>query len=142
MDFDTLGFCFLGHNGRRKFPVEKNAAKRVLVVDDDLDTAQSMVRLIRLMGHEAEFAINGIAALGIAQRFTPDVVLLDIGLPDSRGWEVARQLRRVPALKETRILAITGRTQLDDVRKSLEAGCDEHLRKPLSPDALERLLAS
>ena len=122
--------------------MEKSTAKRVLVVDDDLDTAQSMVRLIRLMGHEVEFAINGIAALGIAQRFLPDVVLLDIGLPDSRGWEVARQLRRVPALKNTRILAITGRTQLDDVKKSLEAGCDEHFRKPLSPDALEKLLAS
>jgi CheY-like chemotaxis protein len=115
--------------------------KKVLVVDDDLDTAQSMVRLIRLMGHEVEFAINGIAALGIAQRFKPDIVLLDIGLPDSRGWEVARQLRRIPALEQVRILAITGRTAYDDARRSLEAGCDQHLSKPLGPDELERLLA-
>jgi CheY-like chemotaxis protein len=114
--------------------------KRVLVVEDDLDTAQSMVRLIRLMGHDVEFAINGIAALGIAQRFVPNIVLLDIGLPDSRGWEVARQLRRIPDLKAVRIMAITGRTSLDDARTSLDAGCDEHLRKPLSPADLERLL--
>ena len=121
-----------------KYP---EAAKRVLVVDDDLDTAQSMVRLLRLMGHEVEFAINGIAALGIAQRFLPQVVLLDIGLPDSRGWDVARQLRRIPDLAGARILAITGRTSLDDARRSLDSGCDEHLRKPLSPDELERLVA-
>jgi CheY-like chemotaxis protein len=121
-----------------KYP---EAAKRVLVVDDDLDTAHSMVRLLRLMGHEVEFAINGIAALGIAQRFLPQVVLLDIGLPDSRGWDVARQLRRIPGLVDARILAITGRTSLDDARRSLDSGCDEHLRKPLSPDELERLVA-
>ncbi len=118
-----------------------SAPKRVLVVDDDLDTAHSMVRLVRLMGHECEFAINGIAALGIARRFKPEVVLLDIGLPDSRGWEVARQLRRIPELEGMRILAITGRTAYDDARRSLEAGCDQHLSKPLGPDELERLLA-
>jgi CheY-like chemotaxis protein len=123
-------------------PVQKNPVpKRVLVVDDDLDTAHSMVRLIRLMGHECEFAINGIAALGIARRFKPDVVLLDIGLPDSRGWEVARQLRRMPELEATRILAVTGNTAFDDARRSLEAGCEQHFSKPMSPDELERLLA-
>ena len=114
--------------------------KRVLVVDDDLDTAHSTVRLVRLMGHEAEFAINGIAALAVAQRFRPQVVVLDIGLPDSHGWEVARQLRKDPELSSAKIIALTGRSQLDDAKRSKEAGCDEHLRKPLDPATLEKLL--
>jgi two-component system CheB/CheR fusion protein len=114
--------------------------KRVLVVDDDLDTAHSTVRLVRLMGHEAEFAINGIAALAVAQRFRPQVIVLDIGLPDSHGWEVARQLRKDPQLNSARIIALTGRSQLDDASRSKAAGCDEHLRKPLDPQVLERIL--
>jgi CheY-like chemotaxis protein len=114
--------------------------RRVLVVEDNLDTVHSMAALIRMMGHEVEFAINGFAALDIAREFRPDLILLDIGLPDLKGDNIARQLKWEPGFENTRFIAITGRP-LDDVRKrALEAGCAEVYAKPLAPAFLEELL--
>lgn len=114
--------------------------RRVLVVDDNLDVVHSMAVLIKMMGHECQFAINGFAALQIAREFRPDVILLDIGLPDFNGDDIARQLRWEPGLEATRIIAITALPQADRDR-ALEAGCDEFYRKPLDPVLLEELLA-
>jgi CheY-like chemotaxis protein len=113
----------------------------VLVVEDNLDSVHSMAMLVRSMGHQVQFAINGFAAMAIARTFKPEVVLLDIGLPDFRGDEVARQLKWEPGLEKTRIIAITGLPQ-DQVRKrALDAGCEEVYAKPLAPTVLEELLA-
>jgi CheY-like chemotaxis protein len=114
---------------------------RVLVVEDNLDSVHSMALLVRSMGHEVEFAINGFAAMNIARAFRPDVVLLDIGLPDFKGDKVARQLKWEPGLEKTRIIAITGLPQ-DEVRqRALAAGCEDVYAKPVDPAKLEELLA-
>jgi CheY-like chemotaxis protein len=114
--------------------------KRVLVVDDNLDAARSMVLLLRRMGHEVDFAINGYAAMEVAHRLRPEFVFLDLGLPDTDGWAIAKRLRSDPSLETTRILAVTGRAGDEDRRRSLEAGCDQHLVKPVDAAFLESLL--
>ena len=113
---------------------------RVLVVDDNIDAVHSMTVLMKMMGHEVEFAINGLAALDIAKAFKPDVILLDIGLPDFGGDKIAKQLKYEPGFERTRIIAITG-LPIGEVReRALEAGCEAVYAKPLAPTALEELL--
>jgi CheY-like chemotaxis protein len=114
--------------------------RRVLIVEDNLDAVHSMAMLVKMMGHECQFAINGFAALDIARRFRPDVILLDIGLPDFKGDDIARQLRWEPGLEQTRIIAVTALPDADRQR-ALDAGCDEFYRKPVDPVMLEQLLA-
>jgi CheY-like chemotaxis protein len=83
--------------------------RAVLVVEDDLDSVHSMALLIKMMGHEVQFAINGMAALDIARTFRPDIVILDIGLPDFEGDHIARQLSASsPGLENTQLIAISG----------------------------------
>jgi len=123
-------------------PQDKQTSRwRVLVVDDSLDTVHSVAYVLRDMGHHVEFAINGYAALEAARRFQPDVVLLDIRLPDADGWDVARRLKKESAGREVRVIAITGRTREGDRLRSIQAGCEEHLLKPLDWQRLEKLLA-
>jgi CheY-like chemotaxis protein len=112
----------------------------VLVVEDNLDAVHSMAMLIKTMGHVVRFAINGFAALELAREFRPDVILLDIGLPDLQGCEIARQLKWEPGLERTRMLAISGRSDQELRRQALDAGCDELLVKPLDPSLLEEIL--
>jgi two-component system CheB/CheR fusion protein len=115
---------------------------RVLVVEDNLDSVHSMAMLIQAMGHDVEFAINGFVALDLARAFRPDVVLLDIGLPDFKGDHVARKLKRQPGLDKLRVIAISGLPR-DEVRqRALNAGCEELYTKPLDPAVLEQLLAN
>ena len=114
---------------------------RVLVVEDNLDSVHSMAMLIKTMGHEVRFAINGFAALEVAREFRPDVILLDIGLPDLKGYEIARQLKWEPGMEKTRMIAITGQSEEGQRSRAIEAGCEDLLVKPLSADALEELLA-
>jgi CheY-like chemotaxis protein len=111
--------------------------RRILVVDDNLDHVHSVSLLLRGRGHVVDYAINGIVALHMAQRFKPDVVLLDLGLPDSHGAEIARQLRLDSGLERVRIVALTGRTAEADRQRALAAGCDVVLLKPIGPTALE-----
>jgi PAS domain S-box-containing protein len=111
-------------------------ARRILVVDDNTDSAQAIEMLLELAGHHVEVAHDGLLALDVARRLHPDVVLLDIGLPGMNGYEVARQLRSLPEFRDTVLVALTGYGQSQDRRRSEEAGFDHHLVKPVSTDAL------
>ena len=124
----------------RSLHIAEPPRKRVLVVDDNLDAVHSMAMLIKMMGHECQFAINGFAALQIAREFRPEVILLDIGLPDFKGYEIAKQLKWEPGLEGTRIIAITALPQ-DSREQALESGCDDYYRKPIDPVVLEQVLA-
>jgi PAS domain S-box-containing protein len=116
--------------------------RRVLVVDDHYYSALSMSMLIEALGHDARSASNGPDAIGSALEYQPDLVLLDIGLPGMSGYEVARRLRSLDALKGMRIAAMTGYGQEEDRRRSLDAGFDQHLVKPVELSDLDRLLKS
>ena len=112
---------------------------RVLVVDDDIDTAQSLFFLLLDMGHDAAYATDGKGALQMARKLQPEFVLLDIGLPDFDGSEVASRLRRTPGCENTVIIALTGMG--DEQRpRMLEAGCDAFYMKPLEINLIEGLL--
>ena len=126
-------------DGRQRSAV---TPRRVLVVDDNADAANSLTLLLRMMGHEVRTVGDGQAALDVTQSFRPDLVLLDIGLPGMSGYEVARLLRRSPALRETWLVALTGWGQEEDRRRAKEYGFDHHLTKPADPADLKRLLAS
>jgi CheY-like chemotaxis protein len=112
----------------------------VLVVEDDLDSVHAMATLIKMMGHECQFAINGFAALEIARAFRPDFILLDIGLPDYRGDDIARQLKWEPGFEDTRIIAVTALPMYEVRERALDAGCEQVFAKPMDPARLERLL--
>lgn len=119
-----------------------NTRRRVLVVEDSLDTVHTMAMMLKGMGHEVRFAINGFAAIDIAREFCPDFILLDIGLPDFEGTEIARQLKWDSSLTHTRIIAVTGRTDDEARERAAKSGCEAFLAKPLNPAALERLLGT
>lgn|SRR5574340_503276 len=120
---------------------QPGAVRRVLLVEDHLDTVHSMAVMLKSMGHQVQFAINGFAAIDIARSFRPDFILLDIGLPDFKGDEIARQIRWEPGLEHTKIIAITGRSDDEAKERAMSAGCEGFFVKPLSPAALEELLA-
>jgi CheY-like chemotaxis protein len=114
---------------------------RVLVVEDDLDSAQTLALLLKLWGYEVAVANDGPDALDTAQTFQPDVVFLDLALPGMDGNEVARQLRLLPGMAGTLVAAITGYGHEADVRRCKEAGVDFHFLKPVEPAVLRELLA-
>lgn len=115
---------------------------RVLLVDDNKDSAESLALLMRLPGHEVRTAYEGISALAEARKFMPDVVVLDIGLPRMDGYQVARRLRQEPGGDRLMLLALTGYGQEEDHRRSQEAGFDHHLVKPVDLERLRDLLDS
>jgi CheY-like chemotaxis protein len=118
------------------------AALRVLVVDDNLDAAESLVALLEVLGHTTAVAHDGVQALEAAREFLPDLVLLDIGLPGMNGYDVARAIRRTEALRQVVLIALTGWGAQSDQQQSQEAGFDQHLTKPVSLEALEQALAA
>jgi signal transduction histidine kinase len=122
-------------------PAARGRARRVLVVDDNVDAADSLALLLRLGGHEVATAQDGPAAIEAARRQPPEVVFLDIGLPGMDGYEVARRLRADPATAGTRLVALTGWGADEDRRRSHDAGFDLHLTKPVEAEAIERVLA-
>jgi CheY-like chemotaxis protein len=114
---------------------------RVLVVEDELDTAETLAQLLRVFGFEARLETDGPAALQWARSNQPDVVLLDIGLPGGMdGHELARQLREQAAAKPPLLVAITGSAREEDRRRSEEAGIHLHLVKPVEPEQVHALL--
>jgi CheY-like chemotaxis protein len=126
---------------RRGERLSAGAARRVLVVDDNKDTARSMARLLMLGGHVARTAHDGPEALTAAEQFNPDLVLLDIGLPSMSGYDVCRAIRLKLADRPPVMIALTGWGQDEDRRRSAEAGFDRHLVKPIQFDKLTALLA-
>jgi CheY-like chemotaxis protein len=113
---------------------------RVLVVDDNVDAAESIAMLLSLEGYEVRSVHAAAEALDAAQTFQPHLVLLDIGLPGMDGYEVARRLRAQQRVESMRVVAITGYGQQSDRERAREAGFDEHLVKPVDPDALHEVL--
>jgi PAS domain S-box-containing protein len=116
--------------------------RRVLVVDDNEDSAASMCLLLELWGHEARTAGNAAQALERALEMRPELVLLDIGLPGTDGFELARQIRARPELAHARLVAMTGYGHQDDRERSREAGFDAHLVKPVATAQLQDVLAA
>ncbi len=114
---------------------------RVLVVDDNRDSADSLALMLRVMGNDTQRAYDGQDGVDVAARFRPDVVLLDIGLPVLNGYDACRRIRGEPWGKGVVLIAMTGWGQDEDRRRSLEAGFDHHLVKPLDPRALMKMLA-
>jgi signal transduction histidine kinase len=121
---------------------DEESALRILVVDDNQDSACSMTLLLELQGHQVHVAHAGHAALRLAGECAPDVILLDIGMPGMNGYEVAKQLRSQPAFADTLLIAVTGYGRASDVKQTESAGFDHHLVKPIDYDKLQSLLAA
>jgi signal transduction histidine kinase/ActR/RegA family two-component response regulator len=114
--------------------------RRILVVDDSVDSADVLAKVLRFMGHDVRTAYDGLSALETARSNVPDVVMLDIGMPRMDGFDVARQMRKDPALKDLYLVALTGYGQNEDRRQSQESGFDAHLVKPVLLDHLRAAL--
>jgi PAS domain S-box-containing protein len=123
-------------------PQSDLAKLRILIADDNRDAADSLALLLRLQHQEVRVAHDGRSALSIAHRFRPNIVLLDIGMPESDGYEVARALRQQPWAAGLCLIALTGRGRREDERQALEAGFDFHLRKPYELRDLEAVIAA
>ena len=121
-------------------PSPATIARRILIADDNEDAADALAMLLRLAGHEVCTAHGGQAALDLAGTFKPEIALLDIGMPDLNGYDVARQLRGSAQGKALRLIALTGWGQEDDKRRARDAGFDHHLTKPVDPRRLNALL--
>jgi len=115
--------------------------KRILVVDDHRDAARVLGLLLDSLGHEVQTATDGQQALDTMSAFHPDVVFLDIGLPNVDGYEVARRVRKNPELRDTKLIALTGWSHAEDKRRTREAGFDHHLVKPVGVKTLKEVLA-
>ena len=115
--------------------------RRLLVVDDNVDAAESLALLLQLKGHDVRVVHDGPSALAAVEADPPDLVFLDIGMPVMNGYEVAQRLRQRPGLENLLLVAMTGWGQKEDRCRSQEAGFDRHLVKPVEPDALRQLLA-
>ena len=113
----------------------------MLVVDDNVDAAESVATWLQLAGHDVRTAYDGSTALEAAVAFRPTIVLLDIGLPVMDGHEVARRLRQTPELENVWLIALTGYGRTADKQLSQEAGFDHHLVKPADPQKLRTMLA-
>lgn len=114
---------------------------RILVVDDNHDSALSLAMMLSIMGHETRTAHDGESAVDTAEQFLPEVVLLDIGLPKLNGYEVAQRIRKKPWGASMFLIAVTGWGQEEDRQRSSEVGLNMHMVKPVEPAALEKLLA-
>ena len=116
------------------------AARRVLVVDDSQDGAETLAWLLRADGHEVRTAADGPSALAAVKAFWPEVVFMDIGLPGMDGYEIAARMRQAPEMRSAVLVALTGYGQEKDRERSRQAGFDQHLTKPVDPPTLLRVL--
>jgi signal transduction histidine kinase len=138
---DTIAVNIVPTHDGRDEPLRKGDGLRVLVVDDNEDSACSMTLLLQLHGHEVHVVHDGRKALAAAQEHRPDAILLDIGMPELNGYEVAKQLRAEQAFADTLLVAVTGYGRASDIQKTQEAGFDHHLVKPVDYDRLNAFLA-
>jgi two-component system CheB/CheR fusion protein len=119
----------------------KTPERRILVIEDNVDVANTTQMLLELQGHEVQIAFDGLSGIEAVQKFKPEVILLDIGLPGMDGYEVARRLRKLPETEKVLLIALSGYGQAQDIRKSKEAGFDHHLVKPADINQIEALIS-
>jgi CheY-like chemotaxis protein len=115
--------------------------RRILIVDDNQDAAESIAQYLQLEGHEVKTVGDGAQALSCVPVFAPQIVVLDIGLPLLSGYEVARELRKMPVTRDALLVALTGYGQKEDQQRAIEAGFDRHFVKPTDPHVLVSLIA-
>ena len=115
------------------------SSRRVLVIEDDIDNARTLVALLKSEGHQAHYAINGYAGMTVARAFGPEVVILDLGLPGMDGYEVCARLKQ--QAKKPKVVVVSGYAAMPDRERSKAAGCDLHLAKPADPKQLLDLIA-
>jgi signal transduction histidine kinase/response regulator RpfG family c-di-GMP phosphodiesterase len=120
--------------------LDEPSHKRILVVDDNIDGARTLSRLLKAWGHDVFVAYDGPTAIETARSQQPDVVVLDIGLPGMDGYQVAQRLREQPRMTQAMLLAVTGYGRSEDLLRSREVGISHHLIKPVDPEALKKLL--
>jgi CheY-like chemotaxis protein len=121
-------------------PTSGGLARRILVVDDNTDAAESLAMLLRVMGYDVRTAHDGVTGLATAVTYQPDLILLDITMPGMNGHELARRLRATPQGQRPTIIAVTALSSTEARRMSLQVGCNAHLTKPLDLDMLEEIL--
>lgn len=119
---------------------EPGMRQRILVVDDNIDAAESLGTMLAYSGHDVRVAHGGAEALTAAREFAPNVMILDLGMPEMDGYAVARAVRSDPKIASTRLIALSGYGQADDRRRTADVGFDEHLVKPVEPDVLNAAL--
>ena len=134
----TLSVPAVKESGLR--PKKTSQPKRVLVVEDNLDSARSLSMLIEDIGHTANYAINGYVAVDLVPTFKPDIVLLDLGLPGIDGVEVCKRIKANPETAHVRVIVLTAHGADEFRIRSQAAGCELHLLKPISAAVLEQIL--
>jgi CheY-like chemotaxis protein len=135
----------IDREGGEKMPIAENASAmdsrlRIVVADDNRDAADSLAMLLEMNGHGVLVAHSGEAALNVVRQQMPQAVILDIGMPDMSGYDVARQIRAGASGGDMFLVAVTGWGQDSDKSRALAAGFNHHLTKPVDPDLLERLI--
>jgi CheY-like chemotaxis protein len=115
--------------------------KRVLIVEDNQDAAEMLAELLEMLGYESRIALEALSALEIAPEFDPDIMLIDIGLPEVNGYELAQKMRAIPQFVSARLMALTGYGREADRQNAMNAGFDEHLVKPVDLERLKSILA-
>jgi CheY-like chemotaxis protein/two-component sensor histidine kinase len=120
---------------------QAQAGRRILIVDDNVDAAETLAMMLEILGQETRQAHDGQQAIEVAREYRPDVVFMDIGLPGLSGHQAAEKMRDELGMKDTYLIALSGYGTEEDRRKSLQAGFDTHLVKPLDPSCLPELLA-
>jgi CheY-like chemotaxis protein len=123
-------------------PATPTETRRILVADDNQDGAETMRMLLRLSGHEVHVAHSGSEAFELAKRVRPEIAVLDIGMPDLSGYEVAQRIRHEAWGEDITLIAVTGWGQSEDKRRALASGFNHHLTKPVDPAQLERLFGA
>ena len=117
-----------------------DARRRILIVDDNRDFAESLAIILGSLGHDVRVANDGIEGLEEAQKFHPEIAFLDIGMPRLNGYDLATRLRHIPALARSLLVAVSGWGQESDRKRALDAGFDRHLMKPVEPNEIVALL--
>jgi CheY-like chemotaxis protein len=121
--------------------VTQNKSRRILVIDDNEDAAQTLGMVLEMSGHEVHLAYDGEQAVAMARDLNPQIALVDIGLPKLNGYGVAQSIRAEPWGEKMVLIALTGWGQEDDKRRALAAGFNFHLTKPVDPDQVDALIA-
>jgi CheY-like chemotaxis protein len=125
----------------RKDPPVAKAGRRVLIIEDGADAAESLCMLLGMAGHQTKAAHSGPEGVRMAAEWLPEVVVSDLGLPGFDGYEVAQRVRRLPGMERVLLIALTGYGSEEDRRKGREAGFHHHLVKPAQPEDIERMVA-